>query len=332
MAVVSSPCSKMVTRTDHSRSVPSPGLATASSSACAGGASVTFSTDPGPGEHRAGVPVLPAHDVRRSAVGAAGLEHLPGASGLVDQLARQDDPVSGSWPSWLLLTRVVTVPREYRGGGDGHGTHLRLSSSRGDGHPPPGGGCHPSGPAEAGDAGLVLRAGRRRPSGRRATPSAHRKRPTSMRRPDLTVLAIPAFVGAMAAEVLWQRRHPAPPGTTRAGDYELADTIASLTMGVGSLVAPFVSARLLDPVTPGRGPLREGADGHRRRRLGGHHRRRRRCAVAARAAASRMPAPCPPRTRAPRAPARMPCRTFATPRSVAGSPEPPPWPPSRRRP
>jgi len=74
-----------------------------------------------------------------------------------------------------------------------------------------------------------------------------------MRRPDLTVLAIPAFVGAMAAEILWQRRNPAPPGTTRAGDYELADTIASLTMGVGSLIAPFVSARLLDPVTPGRG-------------------------------------------------------------------------------
>ena len=74
-----------------------------------------------------------------------------------------------------------------------------------------------------------------------------------MRRPDLTVLAIPAFIGAMAAELLWQRRNPAPPGTTRAGDYELADTIASLTMGVGSLIAPFVSARLLDPVTPGRG-------------------------------------------------------------------------------
>ena len=74
-----------------------------------------------------------------------------------------------------------------------------------------------------------------------------------MRRPDLTVLAIPAFVGAMAAEVLWQRRNPPPAGTTRAGDYQLADTLASLTMGVGSLVAPFVSARLLDPVTPGRG-------------------------------------------------------------------------------
>ena len=74
-----------------------------------------------------------------------------------------------------------------------------------------------------------------------------------MPRPDLTVLAIPAFIGAMAAEYVWQRRHPAPAGTVRAGDYELADTMASLTMGVGSLVAPFVAKRLLDPVTPGVG-------------------------------------------------------------------------------
>ncbi len=74
-----------------------------------------------------------------------------------------------------------------------------------------------------------------------------------MKRPDLTVLAIPAFVGAMAAEYWWQKRHPAPAGTTRAGDYELADTVASLTMGVGSLLAPFVAKRLLDPVTPGKG-------------------------------------------------------------------------------
>lgn len=74
-----------------------------------------------------------------------------------------------------------------------------------------------------------------------------------MRRPDLTVLAIPAFVGAMVAEYRWQQRNPVPEGTTRAGDYELADTLASLTMGVGSLVAPFVAARVLDPVTPGRG-------------------------------------------------------------------------------
>ncbi len=70
---------------------------------------------------------------------------------------------------------------------------------------------------------------------------------------DLTVLAIPAFVGAMGAEYAWQRRHPAPPGTVRAGDYELADTLTSLTMGLGSLLAPFVTRRLLDPVTPGIG-------------------------------------------------------------------------------
>src|SRR5688572_11685861 len=69
---------------------------------------------------------------------------------------------------------------------------------------------------------------------------------------DLTVLAIPAYIGSMGAEYLWQRRHPVPAGT-RAGDYQLADTLASLSMGVGSLVAPYVAKRLLDPVTPGVG-------------------------------------------------------------------------------
>ena len=74
-----------------------------------------------------------------------------------------------------------------------------------------------------------------------------------MPRVDLTVLAIPAYIGAMGAEYLWQKRNPAPAGTQRAGDYELADTVASLAMGVGSLAAPFVTKRLLDPVTPGVG-------------------------------------------------------------------------------
>src|SRR6478735_4391921 len=69
---------------------------------------------------------------------------------------------------------------------------------------------------------------------------------------DLTVLAIPAYVGAMGAEYLWQRRHPVPAGT-RAGDYQLADTLASLSMGLGSLVAPYATKKLLDPVTPGVG-------------------------------------------------------------------------------
>ena len=69
---------------------------------------------------------------------------------------------------------------------------------------------------------------------------------------DLTVAAIPAFVGAMAAEYLWQRAHPVEPGT-RAGDYQLADTLASLSMGVGSLLAPHLARKVLDPVTPGVG-------------------------------------------------------------------------------
>ena len=46
--------------------------------------------------------------------------------------------------------------------------------------------------------------------------------------------------------------HPVEPGT-RAGDYQLADTVASLSMGIGSLAAPYVARRLLDPVTPGVG-------------------------------------------------------------------------------
>jgi sterol desaturase/sphingolipid hydroxylase (fatty acid hydroxylase superfamily) len=72
-----------------------------------------------------------------------------------------------------------------------------------------------------------------------------------MQRPDLTVLAIPAFVGAMGAEFWWQRKYPAAPGEDRAGDYELSDTIASLAMGVGSLVAPFVTGPLMRRLTPG---------------------------------------------------------------------------------
>ena len=62
---------------------------------------------------------------------------------------------------------------------------------------------------------------------------------------DLTVLAIPVFFGAMGAEYAWQRAHPVEPGT-RAGDYQTADTIASLSMGVGSLFAPYVAKKLLE--------------------------------------------------------------------------------------
>ena len=68
---------------------------------------------------------------------------------------------------------------------------------------------------------------------------------------DLTVVAIPAYVGAMAAEYAWQKRNPSVAGT-RAGDYEFKDTMASLSMGLGSLLAPHVSKALFGSLS-GRG-------------------------------------------------------------------------------
>lgn len=83
---------------------------------------------------------------------------------------------------------------------------------------------------------------------------------------DLTVVAIPFYFGSMGAEYLWLRSHPVD-GTRafadgadgeagarpRAGLYERKDTIASLSMGVGSLVVPLVMPKLLGPLVPGRG-------------------------------------------------------------------------------
>jgi sterol desaturase/sphingolipid hydroxylase (fatty acid hydroxylase superfamily) len=69
---------------------------------------------------------------------------------------------------------------------------------------------------------------------------------------DLTVAAIPFYFGSIGVEYAWLRRHAEERGET-AGDYEWHDTIASLTMGVGSLVAPIIAQKLLSPVTPGRG-------------------------------------------------------------------------------
>src|ERR1700692_4061620 len=56
----------------------------------------------------------------------------------------------------------------------------------------------------------------------------------------------------MGAEYLYLRRRAATRGPTGA-NYERRDTIASLSMGVGSLLAPLVLPRLLRPLTPGRG-------------------------------------------------------------------------------
>lgn len=70
---------------------------------------------------------------------------------------------------------------------------------------------------------------------------------------DLTVAAVPAFFGTMAAEHRYLKRIHADDYGVEPSDYTPEDTKASLAMGVGSLVAPFVVPRLLRPLTPGRG-------------------------------------------------------------------------------
>jgi len=88
---------------------------------------------------------------------------------------------------------------------------------------------------------------------RRSSPSAPAKNaPDGDAALDLTVLAVPFYFASMAGEYLWLRRRAAERGPT-AGDYEKRDTLASLAMGVGSLVAPLVMPKLLKPFTPGRG-------------------------------------------------------------------------------
>ena len=70
---------------------------------------------------------------------------------------------------------------------------------------------------------------------------------------DLTVLAVPGYFAAIGAEALWQRRRRAAGGGPTAGEYERRDTMASLTMGALSLLAPLVVPPLLAPFVPGRG-------------------------------------------------------------------------------
>jgi len=69
---------------------------------------------------------------------------------------------------------------------------------------------------------------------------------------DLTVVAIPGFFATMGLEHAYLKRRAAQRGPT-AGDYERRDTIASLSMGLGSFLVPMAMARLVAPVTPGRG-------------------------------------------------------------------------------
>jgi sterol desaturase/sphingolipid hydroxylase (fatty acid hydroxylase superfamily) len=69
---------------------------------------------------------------------------------------------------------------------------------------------------------------------------------------DLTVVAIPGYFGSMGAEYRALKARAAREGPS-AADYERRDTIASLTMGVASLVVPLVVPKLLKPITPGKG-------------------------------------------------------------------------------
>jgi sterol desaturase/sphingolipid hydroxylase (fatty acid hydroxylase superfamily) len=68
---------------------------------------------------------------------------------------------------------------------------------------------------------------------------------------DPTVLAIPFYFGTMGLEYLWLRGRPEETGQLLG--YERRDTVTSLAMGVGSLMAPLVFPRLLRGVVPGKG-------------------------------------------------------------------------------
>ncbi len=69
---------------------------------------------------------------------------------------------------------------------------------------------------------------------------------------DLTVVATPGYFATMGAEYRYLKKRAEREGPS-AADYEKNDTIASLTMGVASLVVPFVMPKLLRPITPGKG-------------------------------------------------------------------------------
>lgn len=69
---------------------------------------------------------------------------------------------------------------------------------------------------------------------------------------DLTVASIPIYLGTMAAEQRYLRARAAERGPSPA-DYEPADSVTSLTMGLASLLTPLVVPKLVRHVTPGRG-------------------------------------------------------------------------------
>jgi len=69
---------------------------------------------------------------------------------------------------------------------------------------------------------------------------------------DLTVIAIPGFSASMAYEAWWLKRRAEAEGPSPV-DYELKDTLASLSMGFGSLIIPLVARRVANNFSLGGG-------------------------------------------------------------------------------
>ena len=69
---------------------------------------------------------------------------------------------------------------------------------------------------------------------------------------DLTVVAVPVYFGTMAAEHRYLKNRVDEFGPT-PGDYTPPDTAASLAMGLGSLLAPLITPKLVRHIVPGKG-------------------------------------------------------------------------------
>ena len=91
---------------------------------------------------------------------------------------------------------------------------------------------------------------------------------------DLTVAATPGYFATMGAEAVYLRKRAERLGPS-AADYTRDDTIASLSMGVLSLLAPIVMPKLLKPFVPGKGKLGKALLADRGRRGRRHDDRRR---------------------------------------------------------
>jgi sterol desaturase/sphingolipid hydroxylase (fatty acid hydroxylase superfamily) len=68
---------------------------------------------------------------------------------------------------------------------------------------------------------------------------------------DLTVVAIPFYFGSMEAERRYLKQRAEESGPSPA-DYTRDDTVASLTMGVASLLVPLATGAVLRRIVPGR--------------------------------------------------------------------------------